>query len=159
MFDSETAVSILAIQQLVAEWGYDLDVNDCAGVAQLCTAQCDYFVGGTNHKGRDRIDAFYAARNERVRTQQKDGIRTQRHTISNFRTAFAGKDAAKVEFLLVNYSGEGKPPILHTAPTIIAECTFQVVREDDGEWRIALFDSTPLFVGNDPFLNAAVVKK
>jgi hypothetical protein len=31
--------------------------------------------------------------------------------------------------------------------------------EEDGEWRIALFDSQPIFVGNDPFLNAAMAMK
>jgi hypothetical protein len=44
-------------------------------------------------------------------------------------------------------------------PTIIADCRMQARLEADGEWRISLFDSTPVFIGNDPFLNASVVPK
>lgn len=159
-FNKDNAADALDIHQLIFDWGHDLDQNDCEGVPALCTEDCDYYVGGVLHKGRAPISAFYAARNERVRTQQKDGVRTQRHTITNPRLSFADTDRASVTFLLVNYSAEGKAPALNlVGPTIIADCKMDFRREADGEWRIALFDSTPTFVGNDPFLNASVVKK
>ncbi len=44
-------------------------------------------------------------------------------------------------------------------PTIVADCRMEFRRDTDGKWRISLFDSTPMFIGNDPFLNAAVVRK
>ena len=117
-------------------------------------------LAGKPHVGHEAVRAFYAARNERVRTQQQDGVRTQRHTISNFRFAFASADDADVSFTLVNYSSEGKPPVLNlVGPTIVADCRMEFRRGADGDWLISLFDSAPIFIGNDPFLNASVVKK
>lgn len=160
MFDQESAVSVANLQQLIAEWGYRLDIHGGANVAEICTGDCTYLVGGTTYTGHAAVNAFYAARNERVRTQQKDGVRTQRHTISNLRVSFKDADNASATFLLVNYSKEGPAPALDlTGPTIIADCQMEFRREADGEWRIALFDSQPIFIGNDPFLNAAVVRK
>ncbi|MFT3964583.1 MAG: nuclear transport factor 2 family protein [Sphingobium sp.] len=159
-FGKDEAADVLALHQLVADWCYRLDIHDCVGVEALCTADVEYLVGGVAHRGRDAVAAFYAARNERVRKHQRDGVRTQRHSVSNFRVAFTGKERASIAFLLVNYSAEGPAPALNLiGPTIIADSRFECAREDDGEWRIALFDSTPVFIGNDPFLNAAVVPK
>jgi hypothetical protein len=76
------------------------------------------------------------------------------------RISFQGNEGATGNFTLVNYSGEGKAPVFNlTGPTIIADCRMEFRRETDSEWRIALFDSTPTFVGNDPFLNASVIKR
>ena len=159
-FDQEAAGAVAELQQLVNDWGYELDMNDCKGVPELCTGDCNYIVGGNSHRGPAAIARFYAARNERVRTQQKDGVRTQRHTISNFRVSFRDRHNASLTFLLVNYSAEGKAPVLNlVGPTIIADCQFKCRREPGGEWRIAEFNSQPVFIGNDPFLNASVVKK
>lgn len=158
-FDKDSAVSALEIQQLINEWSNELDIHGGANVAGLCTPDCDYYVGGNLFKGSDPINAFYAARNVRVAEQQKDGIRTQRHSISNIRVYFTDADHAKGEFTLVNYSHEGKPPVPLNGPTIVADVRMEFARGSDQEWRISLFDSVPLFIGNDPFLNANVVKK
>lgn len=159
-FDAEQAGDVLALHQLVADWCDALDIGNCTGVELLCTADVAYLVGGVKHEGRDAVAAFYAARNARVAKLQRDGVRTQRHSVSNFRVAFAGADSASIAFLLVNYSAEGPAPALNlVGPTIIADSRFECRRDTDGEWRIALFDSTPIFIGNDPFLNASVVPK
>lgn len=159
-FTQQAALSAIEIHQLIADWGHDLDIYGGMHVASLCTQDCRYLVGGVLHQGHEPITKFYTARNERVAAQQKDGVRTQRHTITNQRVTFKDADNAAAEFILVNYSGEGKAPVLNlTGPTIVADCRMEFRREADGEWRIALFDSTPMFIGNDPFLNAAVVRK
>ena len=158
-FENGSTASVVELTQLVNDWGYDLDMTGGSNVAALCTEDCDYRVGGTSHRGHDGIRAFYAARNERVRTQQKDGVRTQRHTLSSIRVSFQSEDRADVTFIVVNYSAEGKAPALDlVGPTIIADSRFECRREGR-EWRIALFDSTPVFIGNDPFLNASVIRK
>lgn len=159
-FDGRNVGDILALQQLVAEWCWRLDIHNCTGVEALCTEDVRYIVGGVTHVGRDAVTAFYAARNERVVRQQRDGIRTQRHSVSNFRVTFAGPDSANIAFLLVNYSAEGPAPALNlVGPTIIADSRFECRRSADGDWQISLFDSIPTFIGNDPFLNASVVPK
>ena len=159
-FDQQSATATMELHQLIAEWGDDLDITGGQNVTALCTGDCVYMLGGKPHQGHDAINAFYAARNERVRTQQKDGIRTQRHAISNIRVSFQDADKASAGFLVVNYSGEGAPPVTDLGgPTIVADARMEFRREADGEWRISLFDSKPVFVGNDPFLNASVVPK
>ncbi|CAN7261566.1 nuclear transport factor 2 family protein [Phenylobacterium sp. LjRoot219] len=157
-FDQDTAVKAVALQQLIAEWGYELDFNGGLTMPRLITEDCNYLVGGTSYRGHAAVQKFYADRGERVRTQQKDGVRTQRHTISNYRISFSAADQAEVTFLLVNYSQEGKAPAMNlVGPTIIADCRMECRQGADGEWLISLFDSTPIFIGNDPFLNASVV--
>ncbi|HEX7871758.1 MAG TPA: nuclear transport factor 2 family protein [Sphingobium sp.] len=159
-FDRENAADVLALHQLVADWCHRLDIHNCEGIEALCTEDVEYLVGGVPHRGHAAVAAFYAARNERVRNHQRDGVRTQRHSVSNFRVEFTGADTAGIAFLLVNYSAEGPAPALNlVGPTIIADSRFECRRDDAGEWLIALFDSKPVFIGNDPFLNAAVVPK
>lgn len=159
-FDQETAVAAMEIQQLVAEWVAELDFNGGLSMPRLITEDCEYLVGGNSYRGRAAVLKFYTDRGERVRTQQRDGVRTQRHTVSNLRVSFPSSDRAEFYFTLVNYSSEGKAPALDlVGPTIIADCRMQGRLEADGEWRISLFDSTPVFIGDDPFLNASVAPK
>jgi hypothetical protein len=156
--DGQTAVSIIELQQLVVEWARELDANGGLSVARLLTEDCNYLVGGKSYRGPQAVTKFYTDRGERVRLQQKDGVRTQRHAVSNILVSFDSERHAKLGFTIVNYSSAGKAPILNLAgPTIIADCRMECRCDPDGEWRIALFDSTPVFVGNDPFLNASVV--
>jgi hypothetical protein len=157
-FDPDSALSAIELQQLVADWSHELDANGGLAVMQLCTEDCNYIVGGNSFRGRAAVRKFYVDRGERVRTQQKDGVRTQRHTISNLRISLQDEARADLEFTIVNYSGEGKAPVFGLAgPSIVADCRMHCRREADG-WRIAEFSSEPIFVGNDPFLNAAVVR-
>ena len=107
-FTQETAAAALEVQQLILEWGLELDMNDARDITALCTQDCTYYLAGKPHTGHDAIKAFYAARNDRVSKLQKDGIRTQRHAISNLRVSFTERTHAVVGFLIVNYSKEGK---------------------------------------------------
>jgi ketosteroid isomerase-like protein len=158
-FDQQSAVAAMELHQLIAEWADELDANGGLTMPRLCTEDCNYLVGGTSYRGHAAVQKFYADRGERVRTQQKDGVRTQRHTVTNLQIGFTAADEADLKFLLVNYSAEGKAPAMNlVGPTIIADCRMQARREADGAWRISLFDSSPVFIGNDPFLNASVVR-
>jgi hypothetical protein len=159
-YTTDNMLDVLEIQQVILDWAHDLDINGGFKVAELCTADCSYAVGGRYQKGRAEILKFYTDRAERIRTQQKDGVRTQRHSLTNIRVALKDQHHATVRFLVVNYSAEGKPPAMDLkGPTIVADSHMECRRDTDGEWRIELFDSEPVFVGNDPFLNASVVKK
>lgn len=159
-YKTDSTLDVLEIQQLILDWAHDLDINGGFKVSELCTVDCSYSVGGRYQKGRSEILKFYTDRADRIRTQQKDGVRTQRHSITNIRIALKDKDHATVRFLVVNYSAEGKPPAMDLkGPTIVADSHMECRRDADGEWRIGLFDSEPVFIGNDPFLNASVVKK
>ncbi len=158
-FNQGEAIAALELHQLVAEWGHELDSNSGLNITEYYTEDCDYLLAGQVHHGHAAVRKFYQDRAERVRVQQTDGVRTQRHTITNLRITFQDADHATLNFLITNYSGPGKPPVRNlVGPTVVADCRFECRREADGLWRIALFDSAALFVGNDPFLNAAVVR-
>jgi hypothetical protein len=159
-FDQESAMATVAVQQLVIDWGYELDINDGVNVAELLTEDCNYCVGTASFRGRDAVVGFYAARLERVRREQKDGIRTQRHVITSIRVILTDPSHASVNFFVVNFSGGGKPPLFDAAtPTIVVDGRMACCREADGIWRISEFDTAPVFVGNDPFLNATLLQK
>jgi ketosteroid isomerase-like protein len=157
--DQQTAISIVEVQQLVTAWARELDANGGLDIARLLAEDCNYLMGGKAYCGHAAVSKFYIDRVERIRQQQKDGVRTQRHTLSNLLVTIDGASHAKVTFTIVNYSAAGKPPVLNlVGPTMVADCRMECRREADGRWRIALFDNTPVFIGNDPFLNATVVQ-
>ena len=95
----------------------------------------------------------------RVAAQHKDGIRVAAHTFVNIRTTVEDKNNATVCFTNVNYAGEGHPPVRGTiSPAMITDCRMVFRRETDGVWRIASFSGKPLFVGDDPFTRASLLK-
>jgi hypothetical protein len=158
-FTPETALAALELQQLVADWCHELDFNGGLDVTRLFTEDCVVEAGKISYKGHAAMQKFYADRAERIRTEQKDGVRTSRHLGLNLRYTFAGADRASVSFLIMNFSGSGGPPIFDTIPSIVTDVRFECRREADGRWRIAEFHGEPVFIGSDPFQNAAVVKR
>ena len=92
-FDQESAVAAMELHQLIAEWANELDANGGLTMPRLCTEDCVILVGGVTYRGHTAVQKFYSDRGERVRTQQKDGVRTQRHTVTNLRVAFSGHAA------------------------------------------------------------------
>jgi len=158
-FDQETAVIAIELQQIVAEFAHDLDFNDCRGIADFYAEDGTFAVGDYTHKGRAAIRKFYADRNERVRAQHKDGIRVSAHTFVNMRVTAEDKNNATVSFTNVNYAGEGHPPVRGTiSPAMVTDCRMVFRREPDGIWRITSFSGKPLFVGDDPFTKASLLK-
>lgn len=158
--DIESTVASVAIQQRLAEFFYELDVNDGVGVADFYTEDGVFLVAGNTHAGRDVIARFYAERVKRIRSTQKDGMRTARHLALNARMLFDDQDNARVGFVVLYFSGEGKPPLFDaTTPSVVSDCQMEFRRESDGVWRIAMFASQPVFVGDDPFMKQAILKR
>src|SRR5262245_5297705 len=133
-FTAEQAIDVLEIQQVVSDWGYELDAkmsdDDGKGTAALFTEDCFVDMGQVTYKGSEAMLKFYADRNVRVRAQQKDGVRTQRHGLGQVRVVLNGNGRATATFLIMNYSGEGKPPMIDpkgspTTPTIVTDVRFE----------------------------------
>lgn len=159
VFDQEKIAAAIELQHLIMEWGADLDSHGGRNLTRLLTEDCNYLIGAKAYRGHAEVQAYYDSRVEVIRAQFENG-RTQRHAISNLRFDFKSADKASVAFMLVNYSGAGQPPVRNlVGPTIVADCRMEFAKGTDGNWLIAMFDSAPIFVGNDPYLNAAVVKK
>lgn len=158
-FDPETAAIALQLQQIVAEFAHDLDFNECRGIADFYAEDGVFAVGDYTYRGRAAIAKFYSDRSERVRTQHKDGIRVSAHTFVNLHIDIADQNNATVCFTNVNYAGEGQPPVRGTiTPAMVTDCRMVFHREKDDVWKITSFSGQPLFVGDDPFTKASLLK-
>jgi hypothetical protein len=158
-FDQNSAIIVIELQQMLAEFGHEIDTNGGLNIADFYTADGVFAVGDFTHTGHAAIRKFYTDRAERARTTAKDGIRVSCHTFTNMRVSVQDKSNATIHFINVNCGGEGKPPVLGPlAPAMATTCRMDCRREPDGIWRIAWFGGVPVFVGNDPFVNKSLLK-
>lgn len=136
-FTTEQATAAVAIQQLINDWAYDLDFHDNIHVGDVITDDVSYNVGGTVRKGKAEVEAFDAARREKIKNNRP----TIRHINTNFRVTFKTADEAEVFFELVFWSTE--VPGLNPADVVaVADVWMTCRRSKDGDWRICKFDST-----------------
>jgi hypothetical protein len=145
-FSAAQAADVAAIQQVINEWGNELDQNDGLTMreADVLTEDCRYNVGGAWREGLVATLGFYNERKPRLEAQ--GGAPVMRHIISNFRVAFSSENDAKVNFLLLFFAKVGTPPFTgYCDPLAVADVRMECRREGDGEWRISLFDSGQIF--------------
>ena len=145
-FTVEQAAATAAIQQVINEWGDELDQNDGLSIADsdVLTEDCRYFVGGEWREGRAATAKFYAERKPRL--EAAGGAPVMRHIISNYRISFEDEANAKVGFLLLFFAKVGTPPFTdYCDPLAVADVRMECRREADGQWRISLFDSGQIF--------------
>jgi hypothetical protein len=144
-FNLEQALVVAEVQQLINDWANELDVNNGLDIAGLVTEDCVYAVGGASREGRSAVEKFYQERLTRL-SAQPGGVPTQRHTLSNLRTTFHGKDAVSITFTLVYFTTAGMASGLnHADPAAVADVRMDCRRDSDGQWRIAKFDSNQTF--------------
>lgn len=145
-FDPEQAASIAAIQQLINEWAYELDEgNGLVAMGELLVDDVRYNVGGQWRENREQVLAFYVERHARLAVSE-GGVPFHRHALHNLRTTFTGSDSADIAFGLVYWTELGMASKRdHADPALVSDVRMQVRREDDGHWRIALFDSALSF--------------
>jgi hypothetical protein len=145
-FTLEQTAAVAAIQQVINEWGNELDRYDGLTMVETdcLTEDCRYFVGGEWREGRDATAAFYKDRKERLEGQ--GGAPVMRHLITNYRVYFTSETHAKVEYLLLFFAKVGTPPFIdYCDPLAVADVRMECRREPDGQWRISLFDSGQIF--------------
>jgi SnoaL-like domain len=145
-FTPSDAADALAIQQVINEWGDELDVNSGMQITEsgVLTDDCQYFVGGEWRNGLPEVAKFY--RDRMARLTAGDGAPVMRHIISNFRVQFTADGAANVWFLLLFFAKVGTPPFVGSCdPLAQADVRMQCRREADGHWRICNFDSNQVF--------------
>jgi len=145
-FTTEQAADVAAIQQVINEWGDELDTNSGLKMsdADVLTQDCRYFVGGEWREGLGATAQFYKDRMARL--EAAGGAPVMRHIHSNFRVRFTGADVAEVGFLLLFFARVGTPPFDTCDPAAQAEVQMQCRREADGHWRIAMFNSGQTFI-------------
>ena len=146
-FSAEQAVSVLAIQQVINEWGDELDQNSGLKMteADVLTQDVRYFVGGEWREGLAATAQFYQDRWARLTTG--DGPPVMRHLHVNYRIRFTADDYAGVTFQLLFFAKVGDPPFVgYCDPLAVADVRMECRREPDGHWRIAMFDSGQIFI-------------
>lgn len=144
-FTAEQAHAVVEIQQLINDWGYELDLSNGKNVGDLVTEDCVYVVRGEARNGRAAVVRFYADRLAQL-TGTPEGVPTNRHAISNLRVDFRSAGEASITFSLTFFSTLGVAAGTdHADPALYADVRMVCRREADGHWRIARFDSTPVF--------------
>jgi uncharacterized protein (TIGR02246 family) len=144
-FTAEQSQAYVEIQQLIHDWGYELDHCYGENIGDLLAEDCTYFLAGTPREGRAQIVAYYADRLARLGAAS-DGVPVHRHAICNLRVMFSAIDAAAITFNLTYFTAAGHPLRTdHADPASYADVRMEVRREADGHWRIAHFDSGQAF--------------
>lgn len=144
-FTPQQAADILAIKQVIYEWGDELDINNGLSMRDCdCLAEdVRYNVGGAWREGLPAVEAFYKGRAETALAGP--GLMTMRHIITSLRVRFDDADHATVGYLLLFFAALGDPPFDKCDPLAVADVRMECRRDADGEWRIVLFDSGQIF--------------
>jgi ketosteroid isomerase-like protein len=144
-FTAEQARAVVEIQQLINDWGYELDIHNGRNIADLVTEDCAYVVGGSPRSGRAEVVKFYADREARL-AAPPEGVPIHRHALANLRTSFRSDADASITFNLIYFSTLGMASgVEHADPALYADVRMDVRRDPDGHWRIARFDSNQVF--------------
>ncbi len=144
-FNMEQTAAVVAVQQLINDWGHELDMHNGRHIGELVTEDCVYDVGGSPRRGRAAAEKFYQDRLERL-SAQPEGVPTQRHMISNLRVSLRNADEASVTFNLLYFTTAGRASGSdHADIAAVADVRMSCRRVDDGHWRIASFDSNQAF--------------
>jgi uncharacterized protein (TIGR02246 family) len=144
-FSMEQALAVAAVQQLINDWAHELDRHNGLHISGLVTEDCVYVVGGAPRQGRAAVEKFYRERLERL-SAQPEGVPTQRHTLSNLRVNFRSAVEVSITFTLVYFTTAGMASgPNHADPAAVADVRMDCRQDDEGHWRIAMFDSNQTF--------------
>jgi len=155
-FDQTAATDAFELNQMLVDFWHELDVHGGRKATQFFTEDCVVEIGAYAYTGHAAMKKQYDDHAEAVRAMA--GGREQRHTVSNFRVSFPEKDRATVSYIVVNFSAQGKAPVVNAStPTLVTDCRWECRRGTDGQWLVVQFSGTPIFLGNEPYLNTQVV--
>lgn len=132
--DQDTRARLTA---LVVEFNWKLDRGIPESFGDLFTGDGVFAAAGNEHRGRAELEAFALAR-----TGQDKISRT---ILGLPRLQWSGQHEVRgtVPYTLFMHSGEGQP-----VPQVFAVGEYEdVYRVENGQWRIALRQSTQVFKG------------
>ncbi|SFR88797.1 nuclear transport factor 2 family protein [Sphingomonas jatrophae] len=151
-FDPETAAIVVELQQMLFDFGHEIDANQGRNITAFYAEDGVWELGDRHLAGDAAIRDFYTDHYARIAREQKDGQRQLLHAFVNVRVSVAeDRRHATLDFFNLNFSAEGARPIeaAPIAPNMIVECRMECRREPDGAWRITRFAGTPQFVGGE----------
>ncbi|HEY6497483.1 MAG TPA: nuclear transport factor 2 family protein [Trebonia sp.] len=126
---------------IIGIW-YDIDHGDGSGVSRCFWPDGTLLFSERLVRGRDGIDAAYAARVSR-------GARLSRHVVSNIHLAGLTEDTARVVSTFRLYAADGHPVAPNTEPLTVEDCVDDFRRTTGGEWLIERRAMVHLFVRPD----------
>ena len=134
---------VRAIEELMVDFWYEVDVNRGANAHHYFTEDCTYTTSITTRRGRDAIERFYDAREAR-------GDRVSRHLVSNHRITIHDHNRASAVWVLCLFAADGKPILPSRPPIMMADVRDDLVRGDDQRWLYKSRVITPLFRDDTP---------
>ena len=152
MFNSELINIWFELNQLEIRHWQDVNHNNGKDVHHLYTIDGIFAVGPQVRNGQNEIKSFYENRAKR-------GIRTTRHLISNFQVeANSEANLYKSRAIISLYAGDDIP-ILKSNPAILLGDVESLCILDNKKWKFKSHVITPIFVGEDTFVNEALNTK
>ena len=152
----EDLFDIISLEQTLYHYCNELD-SGAGRIQDYFTENCVFKVGGTTWNGRAGVRQHYDDDAKAVKELCKDGIKTVRHAMLNLRINIQEDGSAIAELIFMNFSAGGQGPFLNAAsPTVVADTRLVCLRGEKGRWLIAEFEGTPLFYGNDPYMNTVL---
>lgn len=152
-FDIESAVAVIELQQMIADYWAECDFNAGRDAASFYTEDCVAEVSVGTVRGRDGITKYYADMADR---QAQSGGRTTRHVAVNVRIFLQDKDRATIKCQTIGFAGGGKVPVAGTAPAAVSDMRIECRRDADGQWRFFEYVASPKFIGGDAYTKNAL---
>ncbi len=129
-FDTRDIAVRRELEQRIAEYWHEVDVNNGAHATDFFTEDCKADLTGLVFEGHAGVRTYFADR----MTKNRNGLRQTRHVISNMRIRPEGLDSATADFIVTSFGAEGPPPQENaTLPAAISEATFECRRHADGD--------------------------
>jgi len=156
-FDQETTVAAIELEQMVADYWREVDMNGAVHAADYFAEDSVASMGVQSLVGRAEVARYYSERLASNHAQFGAGNRRTSHTIVNLRIAFDDKDHASVDFMTVTYAATGKLPVSNaTIPAAIGEVRLSCRRDGSGQWLIHEFHGAPVFLSGDDYVRKAL---
>jgi ketosteroid isomerase-like protein len=152
----EHLFDIVSLEQTLYRYCNEID-SGASRIQDYFTEDCTFTVGQTTWRGRAGVRKHYDDDAESVKKLCKDGIKTVRHAMLNLRIEIQDDGSAVANLIFMNFSAGGTPPFFNGAsPTVVADTRMVCKRGADGGWLIHEFLGTPLFFGDDPYINTVL---
>jgi hypothetical protein len=136
---------LVELQSLLAEYWASVDrIGDVKRSSASFYVETGEMVLGSLHvKGRERIEAFFAERNEKeVATR-----RSTRHFTVNLRLRDSSDTHVTLHGLVLAYAGMGEWPLPSQPASAVGDFSFSCVRDPIDGWRFEKLTGTSVFIG------------
>jgi hypothetical protein len=131
---------LVQLATLETDYWYEVDRNWGREAHTYYVEDGVFLIGDRRMEGGKAVADFYKWRQGR-------GDRTARHLVCNFRVSKATRDRATLECVMSLFAADGVP-VLDSKPAIMmADVLSDCVRDAAGDWRYALHQLTPIFMG------------